>query len=94
GLQNKLLEALAMGLPSVTTPISAIPLAPGYENHVKVGKTAEELASYVFQLLNDYQSDIFKETGPWEYIAEHYDTEKIGIDLESLLVSATSKKIN
>ncbi|MFM7054718.1 MAG: glycosyltransferase [Bacteroidota bacterium] len=94
GLQNKILEALAMGLPSVTTPISAVPLAPGFENHVKVGKTAEELASYVILLLNDYQSDIFKETGPWEYIAEHYDTEKIGLDLESLLVSATSKKIN
>lgn len=91
GLQNKLLEALAMGLPSVTTPISAIPLALGYEAHVKVGSTPQELANHVIQLLSDYQACILKVNNHREYISTHYDTEKIGKDLENLLLSAITK---
>ncbi len=91
GLQNKLLEALAMGLPSVTTPISAKPLAFGYDVYVKVGNTPQELANHVIQLLNDYQSEILKGNNPREFISKHYDSEKIGMDLERLLLSAIEK---
>jgi glycosyltransferase involved in cell wall biosynthesis len=92
GLQNKLLEALAMGLPSVTTPISAKPLAPGYENHVKVGSTSQELASHVIQLLREYQYVDPKNNPQRDYISEHYDSDKIGFDLQQLLLDAIAEK--
>ncbi|MFN5223194.1 MAG: glycosyltransferase [Bacteroidota bacterium] len=92
GLQNKLLEALAMGLPSVTTPISAKPLAPGYENYVMVGNTPEELSNHIIRLLDEYQSGISNDNHPREYIANHYDANKIGLELEQLLLDAIANK--
>lgn len=53
GMQNKLLEAMAMGLPCVTTPLAseAIEATPGHE--LLVGRTAEELTAHIKYLLNN-----------------------------------------
>lgn len=53
GLQNKLLEAMAMGVPCVTTPIAneALGATPG--THILVGSSAQELASHILSLLAD-----------------------------------------
>lgn len=53
GLQNKLLEAIAMGVPCVTTPIAneALGATPG--THILVGSSAQELASHILSLLAD-----------------------------------------
>jgi glycosyltransferase involved in cell wall biosynthesis len=50
GVQNKVLEAMASGLPVVTTPIasSTVPQGP-----VLVGSTAADVASHVLRLLGD-----------------------------------------
>lgn len=53
GLQNKLLEAMAMGVPCVTTPIAneALGATPG--THILVGNSPQELASHILSLLAD-----------------------------------------
>ena len=53
GLQNKLLEAMAMGVPCVTTPIAneALGATPG--THILVGSSPQELASHILSLLAD-----------------------------------------
>ena len=53
GMQNKLLEAMAMGLPCVTTPLAseALEVTPGHE--LLVGRTAEELTAHIKYLLNN-----------------------------------------
>ena len=53
GMQNKLLEAMAMGIPCVTTPIAseALDVTPGQE--LLVGSTAEELTKHIKFLLNN-----------------------------------------
>jgi sugar transferase (PEP-CTERM/EpsH1 system associated) len=53
GMQNKLLEAMAMGLPCVTTPLAseALEVSPGHE--LLVGRTAEELTAHIKYLLNN-----------------------------------------
>ena len=53
GLQNKLLEAMAMGVPCVTTPIAneALGATPG--THLLVGNSPQELASHILSLLAD-----------------------------------------
>ncbi|MGH7894009.1 MAG: glycosyltransferase [Candidatus Binatia bacterium] len=50
GMQNKILEAMAMALPVVTTPIgsSTVPHGP-----VLVGSTAAEVAAHVLRVLDD-----------------------------------------
>lgn len=53
GLQNKLLEAMAMGIASVTTPISAAPLGGTAGTEILVGSTAEELSALITGLLKD-----------------------------------------
>ena len=53
GLQNKLLEAMAMGVPCVTTPIAneALGATPG--THLLVANSPQELADHILALLAD-----------------------------------------
>jgi sugar transferase (PEP-CTERM/EpsH1 system associated) len=53
GIQNKILEAMAFGLPVVATPRAAQGLSRRVAGMVETGNTAEELASKVGLLLRD-----------------------------------------
>jgi len=53
GLQNKLLEAMSMKIPSITTPLANDALQAKNEKEILIGKTAEELAAQILRLLND-----------------------------------------
>lgn len=55
GIQNKILEAMAYGLPVVATPRAAQGLSAGVARAVEQGNTAEELASATIRLLRDPQ---------------------------------------
>ena len=50
GMQNKLLEAMAMGLPCVTTSIAATPLGATPWEHLLVGDTAEKISNLIVKL--------------------------------------------
>ncbi len=51
GLQNKLLEAMAMQLPCITTPISFEPLKAERNSEILVGENSNELANHLINLL-------------------------------------------
>jgi glycosyltransferase involved in cell wall biosynthesis len=53
GIQNKILEALAYGLPVVASPRAAQALAPSVAAGVDTGGSAEEMASKILTLLRD-----------------------------------------
>lgn len=53
GLQNKLLEAMSMGLPAITTPLANASLGAQAGKEILVGDNAEELAQYIITLLTD-----------------------------------------
>jgi sugar transferase (PEP-CTERM/EpsH1 system associated) len=53
GIQNKILEAMAYGLPVVATPRAVQGLRPGVRALVETGETAEELAAKLGLLLRD-----------------------------------------
>ncbi|MEI6695989.1 MAG: glycosyltransferase [Bacteroidota bacterium] len=58
GLQNKLLEAMAMQLPSITTPLANDALKAIENEDVLIGDTAEKLAEHiVFLLENENKSN-------------------------------------
>lgn len=52
GLQNKLLEAMAMGLPCVTTSLANTPLGASAGDQVLVADDAQSLAAHIVKLLS------------------------------------------
>ena len=55
GIQNKVLEALAFGLPIVATPRAVQALAKDVADIIETGETPEELAAKVVRFLRDPQ---------------------------------------
>lgn len=53
GLQNKLLEAMSMGLPAITTPLANGSLGAENGKEILVGKNAKELAQHIITLLTE-----------------------------------------
>ena len=53
GLQNKLLEAMSMGLPAITSPLANASLGAQPDREILVGSNAEELAQHIVTLLTD-----------------------------------------
>jgi polysaccharide biosynthesis protein PslH len=53
GLQNKLLEAMSMSKPCITSPLANQGLEAEAGKEILVAQTAEEVASYIKLLLND-----------------------------------------
>lgn len=51
GLQNKLLEAMAMRVACVTTPISHEPVGARADIEIRVGESPDELAAHIVDLL-------------------------------------------
>jgi sugar transferase (PEP-CTERM/EpsH1 system associated) len=53
GLQNKLLEAMAMKIPCITSPLANAPLGAKVGEEIMVGHSKEELANLIITLLSD-----------------------------------------
>lgn len=86
GLQNKLLEAMSMHLPCVTSPLASKPLDPAAkEGAVAVCNTTLQYVETLDRLLSDphYYQEI-AETGN-RFVHEHYDWANATRNLEALL---------
>jgi sugar transferase (PEP-CTERM/EpsH1 system associated) len=53
GLQNKLLEAMSMRLPAITSPLANASLGAKPNEEILVGNNAEEMAQHIITLLTD-----------------------------------------
>ena len=92
GLQNKLLEAMSMRLPCVTTSIANDPLGAEVGREVLVGDTAEEFAAHLVSLLQgETQRDLLAAAG-YEFVHAHYSWENSCDELESILQSLCGKE--
>jgi sugar transferase (PEP-CTERM/EpsH1 system associated) len=91
GIQNKVLEAMASGLPVVATPRTVQGLAPEVAAIVRVGNSAEELASESVRLLLD--AALSKEVGEEgrRIVADHYCWRTVAARLLDLLENASSR---
>lgn len=76
GLQNKLLEAMAMGLPCITSPLvnAALGAAPGRE--ILIGENPEDYAEAVLKLLNQPAEAENIAAAGLEFVRTHYSWEK------------------
>ena len=87
GLQNKLLEAMAMGVPCVTTTLAGNGLGLGNSNIVLVADSKEEFAEKISSLLDN--QDLYKQvsTSAREYVQRSFSWEFATKRLDAILRS-------
>ena len=85
GLQNKLLEAMAMGLPAITTSLANNALGAEPNKNAVIVNTAEEFATAILQLLEDEKFwNQISENGK-KYVSSKFSWAKSVRKLEELM---------
>jgi sugar transferase (PEP-CTERM/EpsH1 system associated) len=85
GLQNKLLEAMAMRIPCITSALAnnAVGAVPG--ESILVGSTPEEYAAHILRLLSDEQERNRLAEHGHRFIQEHFDWDRAADALNALI---------
>ena len=91
GMQNKLLEAMAMRRPCVTTQLAATPLGAVAGDHLLVGDSAAELASLIAQLLGSAEQRSRIAASGFDFVQQHYAWPAAVKPLEELLHAVVAK---
>lgn len=86
GMQNKLLEAMSMGLPCVTTTIAATPLGATPWEHLLVGDNAEEIADRIVKLTIEEMHNAIADGGH-RFVQERFSWSAAVTPLEKILNS-------
>lgn len=86
GLQNKILEALALKLPCVVSPIAAQALDPLTKDFIQICQTPSEYASKLKELLSSEPKREQLGEASYQFIKENHDWEKIGKKLEQVML--------
>jgi len=87
GLQNKLLEAMSMEIPCITTPLTNQALGATDGDNILIAKTAEEFATHIkFLLKNPKEAERIGKKGR-TFVQENYSWEKAGNKLELIMQS-------
>jgi sugar transferase (PEP-CTERM/EpsH1 system associated) len=97
GVQNKVLEAMAMGVPVVATPAAIQGLEVTHGVELLIGKTPQEFAAHVVQLLSDAELRRKITERARRKLNETYNWDIIGRRLEIFLTRAlvgSSQRIN
>lgn len=88
GLQNKLLEAMAMKLPCVTSQLANNALGATHNESIMIGSNEEGYAQHIINLINDNQlSEHISQKG-YQFVKENYTWEGSTSILEKLITSS------
>jgi glycosyltransferase involved in cell wall biosynthesis len=88
GLQNKLLEAMAMRVACVTTPISHEPVGARADEEIRVGDSPDTLAVHIMDLLaHDAERERLAEAGR-NFVTSTYAMERTRTVLNDVLEKA------
>jgi glycosyltransferase involved in cell wall biosynthesis len=89
GVQNKVLEALAMEIPVVTTPVVAGGLrVEGMEPQLVIGRNAEEIAACILRLLANSEERARLSTEGRRFVEAHCSWSRSAEKLEKLCLAA------
>lgn len=91
GLQNKLLEAMAMGIPCVTTELANNALGAIPEEHILIGNSPEEIALQIDRLLTDSDLAVKITTNGRRFVTEKYNWKSATESLEKSIVQTVNK---
>jgi glycosyltransferase involved in cell wall biosynthesis len=92
GLQNKLLEAMAMHLPCVTSVLASAPLNSGEKKNMLICNSPLDYADSIDKLL--LQPDFYQEiaTNGYQFVRQNYKWEDTTSILENLITNNESDK--
>jgi polysaccharide biosynthesis protein PslH len=85
GLQNKLLEAMAMQIPCITTPLANDALKAEEGNQILVGSSVEELADCVLKLLEDKKLYSRLAVNGQQLVKKHFSWEEYTEQLHRII---------
>ena len=88
GLQNKLLEAMAMGIPCVTTPLANAALNAVNGETVLIGETPTELADSIVALLDNASLCKQLADNAHTFVGSQFSWHNTGLQLEQVLANA------
>ena len=88
GLQNKLLEAMSMRLPAITSPLANASLGAKPKEEILVGSNAEEMANNIITLLTDKEKAERIAQAGFDFTNRVYDWGKATERLEEAMNQA------
>ena len=93
GLQNKLLEAMSMRLPAITSPLANASLGAQANEEIMVGNHAEEMAQHIITLLTDKEKAERLAQAGYDFTNRVYDWGKATEILENAMASTLNNKL-
>ena len=91
GLQNKLLEAMSMRLPAITSPLANASLGAKPNEEILIGSNAEEMAQNIITLLTDTEKAGQIAQAGFDFTNRVYDWGKATERLEEAMKSITKQ---
>ena len=88
GLQNKLLEAMSMRLPAITSPLANASLGAQPKEEILIGSNAQEMAQHIITLLTDTEKAEQIAQAGFDFTNRIYDWGKATERLEEAMVTA------
>ena len=88
GLQNKLLEAMSMRLPAITSPLANASLSAKPDEEILIGGNADEMAQHIITLLTDKEKAALIAQAGFDFTNRVYDWGKATEVLEEAMRKA------
>lgn len=85
GLQNKLLEAMSMKIPCITSPLANDALGAVHGKHIVVARKPAEYADAVISLLENPETAMAMAERAHQFVSENFSWEKSTDKLEQLM---------
>ncbi len=85
GLQNKLLEAMSMKIPCITTPLANNALKAEHGKNILIGKDAKELARNIIELLTNEKLNTSIADSGYRFVHQHYSWAEATTKLEKVM---------
>jgi polysaccharide biosynthesis protein PslH len=86
GLQNKLLEAMAMKVPCITSPMSCNAIRAENGKHLMVAGNPQEYADHIFTLLENENKAREIAASAYDFVLQNYNWESTTTKLEELML--------
>ena len=91
GLQNKLLEAMSMRLPAITSPLANGSLGAKPDDEILIGSNAQEMAQHILTLLTDTEKAEQIAQAGFDFTNRVYDWGRATERLEEAMKSITKQ---